>query len=373
MFSKHFSSGYIASLLQAKQPAAAEIKELLRRESFDITHLSRLVLGAREESARRAIIETAVQVRLERWHGKVFLMPPLYVSSGDAAYGGCLDYCMYCPWRNGNVPSDQLIHLTADEVCAESAYLLHLGYGDIELVAATDPKLLKAQGAAECVAAAKKAGARNVGINFFPLRRSEDYKVLVASGCTFVVVWQETYAEGIYRQLHPRGPKANFPYRLDAHDRVLQGGVKTVGVAFLGGLADWHFDALATLTHAQYLRQEYGANIIFGMPRWKNGSGTPMRVSPSFYGDGTYELVGALYSLAMPDALPWFSTREHFDLSLECARGGGCVFTLDCSTEVGGYTRQGGSAQFPVYTRGFNEGVAWLRQHDLQPQIHLPW
>ena len=33
------------------------------------------------------------------------------------------------------------------------------------------------------------------------------------------------------------------------------------------------------------------------------------------YTDADYVFVGALYSLTVPDAMPWFSTREQFELA----------------------------------------------------------
>ncbi|MEK9151135.1 MAG: hypothetical protein AAB547_00720 [Patescibacteria group bacterium] len=374
MFSKKFSSLKIEELLRNSKPETSDIQGILEEAgAVSLKSAAKLILAFENDLARENIFEKAKQVRAETWKKKLFLMPPLYISDGDPNRGGCLDYCVYCPWRHGNVPADKLKRMNADEVHKEATHLLQLGYGDIELVAATDPELLKGQNAARMVAATKEAGVQNVGINFFPLKRVDDYRVLADAGCTFAIVWQETYVADTYKGAHPHGPKANMRYRLDAHDRALQGGIKTVGVAFLGGLADWRFDALATLDHALYLRKEYGANIIFGMPRWKDGAGIPMHTAPAFYGDKEYEFVGALYSLAIPEALPWFSTREHFDLSVRCAKGGGCMFTLDCSTEVGGYTKEGGFAQFPVYSRSFAQGVEWLRNLGYDPQIHLPW
>jgi 2-iminoacetate synthase len=345
---------------------------LLRLEEFDLASLSRLVLASNKDWYF-PIIKEAIVRRKKLWRNRLFLMPPLYISDGDPNRQGCLDYCIYCPWRHGNVPSDKLKRLTAAETNSEAGYLLQLGYGDIELVAATDSELLNSQNAARMVVATREAGAKNVGINFFPLKRTEDYRTLAEVGCAFAIVWQETYLPDVYAEMHPRGPKMNMEYRLDAHDRALHGGIKTVGLAFLGGLADWRFEVLATIQHARYLQEEFGANVIFGMPRWKNGAGIPIHVAPAFYGDKEYELVGALYSLAIPDALVWFSTREHFELSARCARGGGCIFTLDCSTEVGGYTRKEGFAQFPVYSKTFADGVEWLKSLGFQPEIHLPW
>lgn len=373
MFSKYFSHERIVKLLGVNPPSADEVIHFTQMESLDMPSLARLVLASNDEPSRQKIVAEGVRRRGEIWQNRLFLMPPLYISDGDPNRGGCLDYCVYCPWRHGNVPADKLTRMNPNEVRKEATHLLQLGYGDIELVAATDPELLKSKNAAKMIAATREAGADNVGINFFPLKRVEDYRALADAGCTFAIVWQETYFADTYKKVHPRGPKANMQYRLEAHDRALQGGIKTAGVAFLGGLADWRFDALATLDHALYLRKEYRANIIFGMPRWKDGAGIPMHTAPSFYGDKDYEFVGALYSLAMPEALPWFSTRECFDLSAQCAKGGGCIFTLDCSTEVGGYTKQGGFAQFPVYSRSFNQGVGWLRKRGFNPQVHLPW
>lgn len=372
MYSEHFRPMDLVRMLEAHAPSPAEVMDLVSAHTLDLPVVARLLLAVHDEASRKAVVAAAVRHRERIWQNRLFLMPPLYVSDGDPTRGGCLDHCVYCPWRHGNVPEGQLVRLCPQEVRDEAVYLVGLGYGDVELVAATDPELIDARNAARVVAAARAAGARNVGINFFPLGRTDDYRLLAAAGCTFSIVWQETYDQDTYRRQHPRGPKANMRYRLDAHDRALLAGIRTVGVAFLGGLADWRFDALATIDHALYLRKEHGANVIFGMPRWK-GVASASRTEGSCYGDLEYEFVGALYSLVIPESLPWFSTRELFDLSAQCATGGGCLFTLDCSTEVGGYTRNGGSAQFPVYSRAFAEGSEWLQSLGYLPQIHLPW
>jgi 2-iminoacetate synthase len=222
MFSQHFSPKHLMDLLHAEPPSVPEAQELLQKNSFTLVDISRMLLGTANREISRMITSAAHRVRRRQWNGEVFLMPPLYISNGDAAHGGCLDHCVYCPWRNGNIANNKLMRLAPEEVLSESTYLLQRGYGDIELVAATDPKLLKAGSAAEYITAAKNAGARNVGINFFPLRRIEDYRILAAARCAFAIVWQETYVEEVYHALHPRGPKANFQYRLDAHDWALQ-------------------------------------------------------------------------------------------------------------------------------------------------------
>ncbi|MEW6610606.1 MAG: radical SAM protein [Patescibacteria group bacterium] len=373
MFSTYFDPQKINALLSASKPSTNEVEHLLLLKKNSLAQVAKLILASSQDELRQLIIDAAKKSRTMVWQNQLFLMPPLYISNGDSSKGGCLDHCLYCPWRNGNVPKEKLLRLTPEETRVESAALITMGYGDIELVAATDPLLFHGEKAAQYIAAAKNAGARHVGVNFFPLSTREDYKMLAREGCTFSIVWQETYDPEVYKTMHTTGPKSNMLYRLDAHDRALQGGIPAVGIAFLGGLTDWRYETLAAIQHARYLQKKYNAHIIFGMPRWKFGQGLCMKTAPQFYGDQEYELVGALYSLSIPGSLVWFSTREHFDLSARCARGGGCVFTLDCSTEVGGYSRQNGFAQFPVYSCSYQEGVGWLKKIGFTPQIHLPW
>jgi hypothetical protein len=48
-----------------------------------------------------------------------------------------------------------------------------------------------------------------------------------------------------------------------------------------------------------------------------------------------------------PDVRPFVSTREPFELCVQLARGGGCLFTFNCSTIPGGYTLYRPGFQFP--------------------------
>ncbi len=329
-----------------------------------------LVKNSENAEVRREVIRRAKESRQVKSGNKLFLMPPLYISSGDPMHGGCADHCCYCPWRHGNLPKGKVVRLSPKETLTETVHLLSKGYGDIELVAATDPLLLNSQEVAKYVKSAREAGAKNIGINFQPFKTFEDYQVLTEAGCTFSIVWQETYLPDVYQTVHPRGIKADMSYRLNAQDRACQGGVKTVGLAFLGGIADWKVECLMVLSHAKYLHNKYGVNVIFGMPRWKGGGDGS--VTATEYTDEQYRFVGALYSLFMPDSLVWFSTREDFGLSAKCVTGGACIFTLDCSTEVGYKNRHGGG-QFPVHSMDIERGIPWLEELGFNPQIHLPW
>lgn len=371
-FSRVFEPGRIRELLAKPVPSEEEVRAFLQQEQFSLTDFSRLMLSFNDPISREIIFATAVEKRMKISGGELYRMPPVYVANGQERTQGCNDSCLYCPFHRGAVNSDELVYLSPNETFLEVKFLMDMGYGDVELVAATVDRLLHADIAEQYVNAAKKAGAKNVGINFMPLGRVEDYRKLANAGLDFTIVWQETYDRMRYQEVHPAAtPKANMDYRLDAHDRALQGGVSTVGLAFLGGISDWSFDALATISHAQYLQKKYDAHIIFGMPRFKTSEGLSDFV-PTEYTDEQYKFVGALFTLA--GGLPWFSTREEFNLSEQAAKGGAVLWTDTCSTAPGGYFVKAGigKSQFPVYSRSFEDGTDSLIEKGFRPQIHLP-
>ena len=375
MFSDVFRPEEIQALLERPVPAANEIEGVLRKSSLTLEDLATLIRGASPDVIDRVCAVAAVR-RHVQWDDRLFLMPPLYISNGKVQTKGCADQCTYCGWRKGALDLSEIHALSEEEIEKNVRVLMSWGYEDVELVAATDIDLLNPENVAKAVRAAKHAGARHVGINLLPLETPEDYAQIAEAGVTFAIVWQETYHALTYEAYHGRGPKHNMRKRLNAHDRALLGaaahGLRTVGVAFLGGLYDWRFEALATITHARHLRETYGANLIFGMPRHKGaGAEDGLKLQP--YSDDEYRFVGALYSLAMPEAMPWFSTREDFRLSYAAATGGGCLFTVDCSTVVGGYWKPRGRGQFPVYSQRLDSARSEMAEKGFAPHTTLPW
>jgi 2-iminoacetate synthase len=62
----------------------------------------------------------------------------------------------------------------------------------------------------------------------------------------------------VYARVHPRGPKSDYLFRLDALSRALEVGQEDVGIGALFGLADWRFDVLGLVSHAVFLKERYG-------------------------------------------------------------------------------------------------------------------
>ena len=64
------------------------------------------------------------------------------------------------------------------------------------------------------------------------------------------------------------GHKRIFPYRFNAQERALMGGMRGVGFSALLGLADFRKDALATGLHVYYLQRKYPhAEMSLSCPR----------------------------------------------------------------------------------------------------------
>lgn len=185
MFSKYFSTLKIEELLSINMTDCKRVNEFFSGSTLPLSDIAKLTTAHQDPFIRKSVIEMAKKVRSSIWHNSLFIIPPLYISNGDKKSGGCLDHCLYCPWHNGNVPNEKITRLSASEVSDEVKLLLSMGYGDVELVSATDPFLLDSKKAAIYVAAAKNAGAKNVGINFFPLKSANDYSELAKAGCIF--------------------------------------------------------------------------------------------------------------------------------------------------------------------------------------------
>ena len=148
-----------------------------------------------------------------------------------------------------------------------------------------------------------------IGLEVYPMN-SDEYAYLHECGADYVTVFQETYNSDKYETLHLAGHKRIFPYRVNAQERALKGGMRGVGFAALLGLDDFRKDALATGYHAYLLQKKYPrAEIAFSCPRL-----CPIinndRINPKDVHETQLLQVVCAYRLFMPFASITISTRE---------------------------------------------------------------
>ena len=195
-----------------------------------------------EEMAQKAKIETS-----KHFGNTVYIFTPLYIANY------CENYCVYCGFNCYNdIVRKQL---TEEEIEKEMKIISDSGIEEILILTGES----RAKSDVEYIGNACKLAAkyfRNVGLEIYPVNVDE-YKYLHECGADYVTVFQETYDNEKYETLHLLGHKRVFPYRFEAQERAIMGGVRGVGFSALLGLSDYHKDALATALHVYYLQRKY--------------------------------------------------------------------------------------------------------------------
>jgi 2-iminoacetate synthase len=314
-----------------------------------------------------AILDRSAAVKTALYGDRVFAIVPIYATSI------CSEQCLYCNYRGGNKGVGvERIRLSDRELEQEALYLVEQkGLRTLELVYASDPRM-RVDAMCRHVELLRRLldshGGGLVAISAEALDEDE-YRRLVSAGLSISVLWQETYDKSRYATLHPgKTKKANFEYRLDAYERMLLAGVPHIGIGVLSGLAEWRQDWAMLMLHEDYLQQHYGRGAtILGIPRLKRAPGALLQESPFTPTRQEFVVTVALHNIFSPTTAAFVSTREEWDVCIELARGGGCLFTLNCSTTPGGYSLQHGGCQFTSQSYDAPVYSAKLRSEGLEP------
>ena len=257
----------------------------------------------------------------------ISLYTPLYLS--NFCNGGCL-YCGIAADRRARravLTEGQLRHEM------EAINKMHLE----ELVLLTGERMPEADVPflRECVSIAAEY-IHNVTIEVFPMAEDE-YRQLADAGCTGVTLYQETYDREVYEKMHRWGDKRNFDNRLDAPDRALRGGMRTIGVGALLGLADPRFDTLCVYRHAKHLLKTYwqaGVSISFPRIRPQMGGFQPDHPVDERM---LAQIIFAL-RICLPEIPLVLSTREPQRVRDGLAGIGISKMSVASKTTVGGYS-----------------------------------
>lgn len=194
--------------------------------------------------------QMAVKAKLEtsrHFGNTVYIFTPLYIANY------CENYCIYCGFNCYN--DIQRKKLSFEEIEKEMKVIADSGIEEILMLTGESRKMSDVQYIGEaCRMAAKYF--KNVGLEIYPVN-TEEYRYLHECGADYVTVFQETYDSDKYETLHLLGHKRVFPYRFEAQERALKGGMRGVGFSALLGLADFRKDALASALHVYYLQRKY--------------------------------------------------------------------------------------------------------------------
>ena len=237
--------------------ASRDVRAALDHEICSVEDFKALLSPAAEpfleEMAQKARMETS-----KHFGNTVYLFTPLYIANY------CENYCVYCGFNCYNQINRMKLNMA--EIEHEMKVIADSGMEEILILTGES----RAQSNVEYIGEACKLARkyfRMVGLEIYPVN-TDEYKYLHECGADYVTVFQETYDTDKYETLHLLGHKRVWPYRFDAQERALRGGMRGVAFSALLGLSDFRKDALASALHVYYLQRKYPhAEMSLSCPR----------------------------------------------------------------------------------------------------------
>lgn len=317
-----------------------------------------------EQMAAKAKIETS-----KHFGNTVYLFTPLYIANY------CENYCVYCGFNCYNDINRK--KLTMDEIRHEMQIIADSGIEEILMLTGES----RAKSDVKYIGEACRLASeyfKNVGLEIYPVN-SDEYCYLHECGADYITVFQETYDADKYETLHLMGHKRIFPYRFEAQERALMGGMRGVGFSALLGLSDFRKDALATALHVYYLQRKYPhAEFSLSCPRLRpiinNDKITPQDVHEK-------ELCQILcaYRIYLPFAGITVSSREQKHFRDGIVKIAATKVSAGVSTGIGDHEEKyqgkdaadSGDEQFEISDgRSFDEMYSDIAAEGLQPVLN---
>lgn len=284
------------------------------------------LIYSKEEGILESLAREARRVTRQRFGHVVQMYAPLYVSNE------CIVTCTYCGFSRPNKVTRRT--LAIDEVIQEAHHLMAQGLQHILLVAGEHPQAVSPEYLEE-IAHRLRSKMASLSIEVAPFD-IETYRRLSDAGIDGVVVYQETYDQKRYEEVHVAGPKKDYAARLKAPERAARGGARKIGMGILVGLGNWRKDVLALIDHVQLMQCRYPQiEYQVSLPRLKPCAGglkDPIQVS-----DADFARMIFLLRLALPEVGIVLSTREPPHLRDGLLSLGVTQVSAGSRTEPGGY------------------------------------
>ena len=311
-----------------------------------------------EQIARKARLETR-----KHFGNSAYFFTPIYISNY------CENYCIYCGFNCHN--KIKRAKLSMEEIHEEMKAIAETGLEEILILTGESRKASDVKYIGEACKIAKKY-FKNIGIEVYPMN-SDEYRYLRECGADYVTVFQETYNSDKYETLHLAGHKRIFPYRFNAQERALMGGMRGVAFAALLGLDDFRKDALGTGMHAYLIQRKYPwSEISISCPRLRpiinNAS-----INPKDVHEKQLLQIMCAYRIFLPFAGMTISTRERAEFRDNVVGLAATKISAGVSTGIGSHSESEdkGDAQFEIAdTRGLEEIYESLKKRGIQPVMN---
>ena len=334
-----------------------------------------ILLECEDEELIERMFKMAEDIKKRFYGNRIVMFAPLYLSNY------CVNGCLYCPYhlKNKKIARKKL---TQEEIKREVVALQDLGHKRLALEAGEDPKNNPIEYILESINTIysikhKNGAIRRVNVNI-AATTIENYKKLKDAGIGTYILFQETYNKESYEKLHPTGPKHNYNYHTEAHDRAMEAGIDDVGLGVLYGLSTYKYELVGILMHAEHLEATFGVGPhTISVPRLRPADDIDVSEFPEALSDEIFQKIVAIIRLAVPYTGMIVSTRESQKTREKVLHLGVSQISGASSTSVGGYAdRAEGikeeitSAQFDVDDdRTLDEVVNWLLDMNYIPSF----
>lgn len=358
--------------VQAKD--AAFVSSLLdkARKGKGLSHREASVLLACEDTELVSeMFEISRKIKEDYYGNRIVLFAPLYLSNY------CVNGCTYCPYhlKNKNITRKKL---TQEEIAAEVIALQDMGHKRLAIELGEDPINNPIEYVLECLKTIysvkhKNGAIRRANVNI-AATTEENYRKLKEAEIGTYILFQETYNRKSYEELHPTGPKHNYAWHTEAHDRAMRAGIDDVGLGVLFGLEGYRYEFAGLLMHAEHLEAAFGVGPhTISVPRIRRADDIDPSTFDNGVDDETFAKIVACIRIAVPYTGMIVSTRESKACREQLLELGISQISGGSRTSVGGYYKEEeneDSRQFEVNdNRSLDEVINWLLDLEYLPSF----
>lgn len=341
---------------------AADVKKALASDICTPEDYMALLSPAAEPFIEE-IAHKAMSERLKHFGNSVYMFTPLYIANY------CENKCVYCGFNCDN--KIKRAKLNFEEIEREMQAISASGLQEILLLTGESRTHSDVKYIGEACRIASRY-FRIVGLEIYPVN-SDEYAYLHKCGADFVTVFQETYNSDKYEKLHLAGHKRVFPYRINAQERAIMGGMRGVGFAALLGLDNFRKDAFAAGMHAHLIQKKYPhAEIAMSCPRLRPTIANS-RINPKDVHEKQLLQIVCAYRIFLPYASITISTRECERFRDNIIKIAATKISAGVNVGIGGHSdsEDKGDGQFEISDpRTVDQVYDAIIKMGLQPVMH---
>ncbi|WDP90526.1 MAG: 2-iminoacetate synthase ThiH [Desulfobacter sp.] len=338
----------------------AKAGEINRLNEYDLLNLlSPAAAGFLEPMAQKARTLT-----LQYFGRTIGLYAPMYISDF------CSNHCTYCGFNaKTGFPRTKL---SLEEIEAEAKAIADLGIRHILVLTGEAPAKTPMDYLEDTVSLLTRYFS-SVALEMFPMEE-EAYRRLCRAGADSLTVYQEVYEQGLYKSVHPKGPKSDYAFRLLTPERGARAGFRALNIGPLFGIGEPKAEAFMAGIHARYLEREFpDVEVSLSLPRMNpvDGGMAPAHLLD----DAGFVQTMLAWRLFMPRLGINISTRESAQFRDRLIHLGATRYSAGSKTDVGGYTVRNPertncdtTVQFDITdTRSVDQVTQMIRESGYQP------